>query len=96
MIKIIPMENKIKVEGNVKSISDYNELKNSIDQIVKSQKNIIVEFVDSMSLASSAIGYFTKLVNVDNVVLKLYVNDKQLFELLDDLGLIQVLNVQKM
>jgi len=90
------MENKIKVEGNVKSISDYNELKNSIDQIVKSQKNIIVEFVDSMSLTSSAIGYFTKLVNVDNVVLKLYVNDKQLFELLDDLGLIQVLNVQKM
>ena len=96
MIKIIPMENKIKVEGNVKSISDYNELKNSIDQIVKSQKSIIVEFVDSMSLTSSAIGYFTKLVNVDNVVLKLYVNDKQLFELLDDLGLIQVLNVQKM
>ncbi|SFV71337.1 hypothetical protein MNB_SV-13-1490 [hydrothermal vent metagenome] len=48
-----------------------------------------------MSLTSSVIGYFTKIVNVNDVTLRLYVQDEGLFSLLDDLGLVQVLHVQK-
>jgi len=89
------MGNKLKIEGNVKAISDYNDIKGSVDQIIQSQKDVIVELVDSMALTSSTIGYFTKIVNVNNVTLRLYVGDERLFSLLDDLGLVQVLNVQK-
>jgi len=96
MIKIENYGNKIKVKGNIKSIAHYNELKDNIETIIISHKSVEVELIDSMSLTSSVIGYFTKIVNLDNVVLKLSINDERLFELLDDLGLVQVLNVQRM
>ena len=95
MLKIERVGNKLRVEGNVKSISHYNDIKGNIDQIIQTQKDVTVELVDSMSLTSSVIGYFTKIVNVDNVMLRLYVRDERLLSLLDDLGLVQVLNVQR-
>ena len=95
MLKIERVGNKLRVEGNVKSISHYTDIKGNIDQIIQTQKDVTVELVDSMSLTSSVIGYFTKIVNVDNVMLRLYVKDERLFSLLDDLGLVQVLNVQR-
>jgi len=95
MIKIESKGNKLVVKGNIKSVEHYNDIKNNIDQIIRNQEHIIVELVDSISLTSSVIGYFTKIVNIDKINLKLYVNDEKLFELLDDLGLLQMLNVQK-
>jgi len=95
MLKIERVGNKLIIEGNVKSISHYNDIKGHVDQIIQTQKNVIIELVDSMSLTSSVIGYFTKIVNVDDVTLRLYVKDERLFSLLDDLGLVQVLNVQR-
>jgi len=93
-IKIESVGNRIKIKGNVKSIAHYNDIKSSIDKIIQNQKDVVVELVDSVSLTSSTIGYFTKIVNVDNVALRLYVGDDRLFRLLDDLGLIQVFNVK--
>ena len=94
MIEIESMGNKLKIRGNVKSISHYNDIKSSIDQMIQNQKDIVVELLDSISLTSLVIGYFTKIVNIDEVVLRLHIGDERLFELLDDLGLIQVFNVK--
>jgi len=96
MIKIEHTGNKLRINGNVKSISHYNDIKSSVDQIIQNQNDVLIELIDSISLTSSVIGYFTKIVNVDNITLRIHVTDERLFALLDDLGLVQVLNVQRM
>ena len=96
MIKINNLGNKVVVEGNVKSIEHYNQLKSTVDGVLVNNKNIVVTLVDSISLTSSVIGYFSKLVNVNCVVLELYVSDDGLYELLDDLGLMQLFHVKKL
>ncbi len=96
MIKINNLGNKVVVEGNIKSIEHYNQLKSTVDEMLLNNKTIVVTLVDSISLTSSIIGYFTKIINVNGVVLELYVSDDGLFDLLDDLGLIQLFNVKRL
>jgi len=98
MIKMFDIEivgNRVKITGNVKSITHYNEIKSSVDSIIHHSKDVVVELVDSISLTSSVIGYFTKIVNVDSVSLKLYVSDERLYELLNELGVAELFNVQR-
>ena len=87
--------NKLVIEGNIKSITHYNQLKSILDEMVINHKKVVVELVDSISVTSSVIGYFSKLVNVNGVVLEVYVSDDDLFVLLEDLGLIQTFSVKK-
>lgn len=96
MIKIDSSGNKITVKGNIKSITHYNQIKNIIDDMVANNKAIVIHLVDSISLTSSIIGYFSKLTNVNGIILKLFVNDDHLFNLLEDLGLTQTFNVQRL
>jgi len=86
---------RVVVKGNVKSISDFNDIKNAVDAITSTSKHVVIELVDSISLTSSVIGYLSKLVNVDGVTVELYVGDKGLYDLLNDLGLISLFKVKK-
>jgi len=86
---------RVVVKGNVKSISDFNDIKNAVDSIIMTSKHVVIELVDSISLTSSVIGYLSKLVNVDGVTVELYVGDKGLYDLLNDLGLISLFKVKK-
>jgi len=86
---------RVVVKGNVKSISDFNDIKNAVDGIISTSKHVVIELVDSISLTSSVIGYLSKLVNVDGTMIELYVGDKDLYELLSDLGLINLFRVKK-
>ena len=95
-MQIDNLGNKLMITGNVKSIAHYAELKSSVDEIIKSQNRITIELTDSISLTSSVIGYFSKIVNVDKINLELYVSNDRLFNLLTDLGLIEIFNVKKM
>ena len=87
--------NKIVVKGNVKSIRDYEEIRNVIERVISTNKFVVIELVDSISLTSSVIGYLSKLVNVDDVKVELYVRDDGLYDLLDDLGLINLFRVKR-
>jgi len=87
--------NKIVVKGNVKSIRDYEEIRNVIERVISRNKFVVIELVDSISLTSSVIGYLSKLVNVDDVKVELYVRDDGLYDLLDDLGLINLFRVKR-
>jgi len=86
--------NKIIIKGNVKSIKDYEDIKEALDKLAH-HKYIIIELVDSISLTSSVIGYLSKLINRDKIKIELRVCDKGLFDLLDDLGLIKEFNVKR-
>ena len=84
--------NRIIIKGNIKSFNDSQTIKSVIENLTKYEE-IILDLKDSISITSALIGYLTKLSNEKNIVLR--VKDNNLYDLLDDLGLIQKLNVIK-
>lgn len=79
--------NIVTIVGNIKSISDFQAIKQSVDDVVVAHKSIHLNIVDSLSITSSVIGYLNKLVLKDNIDLHINVGNEQLLDLLDDLNL---------
>ena len=86
--------NIIEVEGNIKSLDDFEKIKKAIEEILPVDK-IILNLKNSISITSSVIGYLNKLVNVDNINVYLKVKEKELYELLKDLELDKVFHIIK-
>jgi len=87
--------NKITILGNIKSVSDYQELKTTIDGVVASHESIIVDIKDSISITSSIIGYFNKLILKDKIKVNMIIGNTSLMELLEDLNLISLFQAKK-
>ncbi|MCX6075272.1 MAG: hypothetical protein NTW78_00100 [Campylobacterales bacterium] len=87
--------NRIIIDGNIKTVGDFQSIKNSVDSVIVNNKNIVVDIKNSLSLTSAVIGYFNKLILKDNISIQVNVGDKQLYELLDDLNLTSVFNLKK-
>jgi len=85
----------IKLYGNIKNDNDLYLIKEHIEKILSEFNSVVLELVDSISITSSVIGYLTKLVVSNNVNFEMYVSDDELYELLDDLNLLDVLHVKK-
>jgi len=89
--------NQVKISGNIKSTSHFQTIFTEIESLLKNNiKELDIYILDSISLTSSVIGYFSKLVYSNNIDLKIFVSDPQLYELLEDLGLIDVLKVKQL
>ena len=84
--------NILNIYGNIKSIEDFEKIKNELEEIKKTSDKIIINIVDSMSITSSVIGYLIKLVE-EGVDITVKVK-KDLFDFLDELNLISKLNVR--
>jgi len=87
--------NTVKIKGNIKTVSDYQDIKNTIDTIVAGDKRVTIHIIDSISITSSVIGYFNKLVLKDGVDISIIVGNEQLKELFDDLSLTSLFKVKK-
>jgi len=87
--------NKITITGNIKTVSDYQEIKTQVDSVITQHKSIIINVTDSISITSSVIGYFTKIVMKDKIDLSMLVGDNQLIALLSDLSLKTVFKARK-
>lgn len=85
----------VKITGNIKSISDFQNIKNTLDNVVSQSKNIYMDIVDSLSITSSVIGYLNKLVLKDNIEININVGNEQLYDLLDDLNLVSTFKVKR-
>jgi len=84
------------IEGNIKTIGDYNSIRSTIQSIVDGgNTNISLSILNSISLTSSIIGYLLKLVKKDGVRINTKIGDNRLHELLSELNLIEAFNVQK-
>ncbi|MDR2105523.1 MAG: hypothetical protein LBP51_07200 [Deferribacteraceae bacterium] len=86
-IKVVnPQE--VAITGNIKTVSDYLEIKGAISSLLKEGgKELAVKIPDSVSITSSVIGYFLKLIYQDGVKVTVLVGDQRLFKLLEDLRL---------
>lgn len=87
--------NVINIQGNIKSISDFQTIKSNVDSVVRSHKNITINIVDSLSITSSIIGYFNKLVLKDGIKINMTVGNEQLMNLLEDLNIASTFNAVK-
>jgi len=85
----------VTITGNIKSIGDYQALKDTLDGVVANEKSIVINIKDSISITSSVIGYLTKLLQKDNINVQIKVGDENLYELFDEINLVQLFNVTK-
>jgi len=89
------LSNSIVIKGNIKSVSDFQDIKQSVDAVVAQHKHININIVDSLSITSSVIGYFNKLVLKDNIDIHMNVKNEQLLNLLDDLNLVSTFKAKR-
>ena len=94
-MEISTASNLVKITGNIKSVNDFQQIKNTLDTLKSNSSNITIEIKESISITSSVIGYLNKLVLKDKVSLNLKIGNQQLIELLDDLNLTKVFNIKK-
>jgi len=87
--------NTLAIKGNIKSISDFQNIKQKIDAMVVANKSIHINILDSLSITSSVIGYLNKLVLKDNIDINMSVKSEQLLDLLDDLNLVSTFKVRR-
>jgi len=94
-MEISTSANTVTITGNIKSVGDFQSIKSTLDSLKTHQNNITLELKDSISITSSVIGYFNKLVLKDKINLHLHVSNEQLMSLLNDLNLSSVLKARK-
>ncbi len=82
----------ITLKGTIKSISDFQGIKNEIDSVTQTYSSITIKIPDSISMTSAVIGYFTKLKLKDNIAISMHVGDERLHRLLKDLHLVELFN----
>ena len=82
--------NSVVITGNIKTVNDYRQIKESLDNLTQNHKHIIITIQDSISITSSVIGYLNKLVLKDNIDIEIKVGDAQLMELFEDLNLVSL------
>jgi len=88
--------NTINIDGNIKSVSDYTEIQSHLQALVNGGKDTVtVNVNDSISITSSVIGIFLKVIKKDGVNLSLKVGNQHLYDLLNELNLLAVFNVRK-
>jgi hypothetical protein len=87
--------NDLVITGNIKSVEDSMEIKEAITALQKKGvKSVLLRIQDSFSMTSTVIGYLMKLVNIDKVTVSLIVGDQRLYQLLEELSLVQLFNVR--
>ena len=94
-MEISVSSNSVVITGNIKTVNDYRQIKESLDNLTQTHKHIIITIQDSISIISSVIGYLNKLVLKDNIDIEIKVGDAQLMELFEDLNLVSLFKVKR-
>jgi hypothetical protein len=86
---------ELTITGNIKSIEDSMSIKTMLNSLQQDgAKKITVKIPDSFSMTSTVIGHLMKLVNIDKVAIAMVVGDQRLYQLLEELCLVQAFNVR--
>ncbi len=94
-MNITSSSNIINIKGNIKSISDFSEIKSLVDNVISQHKSITINVVDSLSITSSVIGYLNKLILKDNINIEMRIGNEQLIDLISDLNLTSTFKARK-
>ena len=79
-------EHELTIQGNIKTVDDYMEIREAATRLVASgTRTLHFRIEDSFSMPSAVIGFLVQLVNRDKVSMD--IRDQRLFELLQELSL---------
>lgn len=88
---------EITINKNIKSIEDYQLIRKAVLSMVENGSNAVtLKIPESLSMTSSVIGFFIKLIRQDQKKVAMYIGDRRLQELLDELNLTETFNVKKL
>jgi len=90
---IVKNNNVLEIEGIIKTMNDANKLNESLEEFQEGSA-VILRIKDSFAMPSAVIGNLLKKVE-EGTNVRLEVNSGILYEVLDDLNLINKLNVKK-
>ena len=87
----------IEIHNIVKTINDTIEIKEKISSILQKNPNeqIILDFIDTFVIPSALIGILQKFILADKAKISITARESQLYELFDNLHLLDQLNVTK-
>ncbi|MCW8896033.1 MAG: hypothetical protein OQK48_06890 [Sulfurimonas sp.] len=94
-MEILVSSNTITINGNIKSVNDFQEIKQAADSVIIQHKSLILNLTDSLSITSSVIGYLNKLVLKDGIDIHMNIGDEQLLHLIEDLNLTSTFKAKK-
>jgi hypothetical protein len=92
-MEIIKTNNVVEVEGIIKTMNDANKLNEVLNEF-KEGSLVVIKIKDSFAMPSAVIGNLLKKVE-EGVNIKLEVKSDILYEVLNDLNLVNKLNVKK-
>jgi anti-anti-sigma regulatory factor len=88
---------EVTIDGDIKSMDDYQEIKKMIKGIVaRGARNVTIRISDSVTIPSSVIGYLLKLVRGDGIEIAVEVWSKELYRTLQILKLLDVFKVSQL
>ncbi len=94
-MEISSSSNVVTITGNIKTVNDFQQIKSSLDSLARQHKSVTLQIKDSLSITSSVIGYFNKLILKDKIDLNMNVGNAKLLELIDDLNLTSTFKARK-
>ena len=89
-MQISTQGNIVIIKENIKSLSDFQTIKECLDSLSQNNSNITIKIPESISITSAVIGYLTKLKLKDGITIVMHIGDERLFRLLDELNLIEL------
>lgn len=96
-VKNVHTNTEIYIDENIKSIGDNDKIKHAIEQAWQNDNdaNIDIYINDSFIITSSVIGFLIKFIKKDKMKISIYVYNEELYEMLDDMNLVEALHVTK-
>jgi len=89
--------NELTISGHIKKTENYFDLKRTLTEMLEDgAKDFIIKISESITITSSVIGLFLRLINEDKVKVTMHVGEDQLYQLLDSLNMLKVFNVTRL
>ena len=88
---------EIIVTGTIKTIANAQAIKEAVNHAYQQHPDAIINLriKDSFIITSSVIGFLMKSIKMDKMNLYVNVGSEELYTMLDDMNLIEVMNVRK-
>lgn len=85
------------ISGDVVGVGDYRLIKECVEGVVRREKReVVITFSDTLFISSSVVTFLLKLALMDGVNLKIRVGSRELYSLMEFLGLTEKLYVERL
>jgi len=87
---------ELTITGNIKTTADYLAIRKLVTELVDAGASALtLRINESLSMPSSVIGFFVKLVNRDKIRVSMLIEDPRLLELLEELSLAELFGARQ-